>query len=382
MLVAMLATFSAPGLAQTKECNEEFKSATYQKWYDNRKEHQDVAYQAAKDYLSTCSTEDQYSAALKKFVTAYETMTANATSGKQFEDAFKNKNYPEQMRLGKVVLAGDPDNTAVYIIMGVAGLGDQSLLTDSAQYAKKAIEMIEAGKPFAPYASKDQALAYLNYVIGKANLKNAAADAIPYLLKAARFESELKKNPQLYAELAAAYGEGPVAKLTADYKVFVGKDETPESKLVLANLNQVIDRQIDALARAAALSTNAADKKAVMDQLSELYKYRNKSETGLNELVASVLSKPLPDMPTPLTSLPTPTPVSTPATTGSQPGMTGSTQPATSGATKPVSNTTSTTGQNKATSTTGTGTQTGNKTTGAKPAASPTPKPRRSNHRG
>jgi len=386
MLVAMLAAFSAPALAQTKECNEEFKSATYQKWYDNRKEHQDVAYQAAKEYLATCTTEDQYSTALKKFATAYEAMTANATSGKEFEDAFKNKKFAEQIRLGKVVLANDPDNTAVYIIMGVAGLGDPALLAESAQYAKKAIELIEAGKPFAPAGSKDQALASLNYVIGKANLKNAPADAIPYLLKAARFESDLKKNPQLYAELAAAYAEGPVAKLTDNYKVFVGKDETPESKLVLANLNQVIDRQIDALARAAALSTNAADKKAVMDQLSELYKYRNKSDTGLNELVAGILSKPLPDIPTPLTSLPTPTP--TPANTGSQSGMTGSAQPATSGATKPASNTTSTSGQNKTTSTTGTGTQpgktqTGTKTSGgAKPAASPTPKPRRNHRRG
>jgi len=307
-------------------------------------------------------------------------MTANATSGKQFEDAFKNKNYAEQLKLGKVVLASDPNNAAVYIIMGVAGLGDPSLLADSSQYAKKAIELVEAGKPFSPYASKDQALAYLNYVIGKANLKSNPAEAIPYLLKAARYESELKKNPQLYAELAAAYAEGPVAKLTDNYKVFIGKDESPESKLVLANLNQVIDRQIDALARAAALSTNAADKKAVMDQLSELYKYRNKSDTGLNELVAGILSKPLPDIPTPLTSLPTPTPTSTPANTGPQSGTTGSAQPASSGSAKPAGNTASTTGQNKS-PTTATGTQTGNKTTGAKPAASPTPKPRRSNHR-
>ena len=59
---------AAPALAQTKECNDEFKSATYQKWYDNRKDHQDIAYQAAKDYLATCTTEDQYSKALKNFV--------------------------------------------------------------------------------------------------------------------------------------------------------------------------------------------------------------------------------------------------------------------------------------------------------------------------
>ena len=319
----MLAAFAAPALAQTKECTDEFKAATYQKWYDNRKEHQDVAAQAAKDYLATCTTEDQYSAALKKFVVLWDQMNAHAAVNTQFEEAYKNKNYAEQLRLGKQIIATDPDNSAVYIIMGLAGLGDPNVLNESAQYAKKAIEMIEAGKPFKPYTTKDQPLAYLNWVVGKAALKSAPADAIPYLLKAARLESDLKKKPQLYLDLAAAYNDGPRAKLTEEYKSKVGPNqtETPESKLALENLYQVLDRQIDAMARAAALA-DPANKKAIMDELTELYKYRNKSETGLNELVASVLSKPLPDVPTPLTSLPTTTPSSsaTPATGGAQTG--------------------------------------------------------------
>jgi hypothetical protein len=48
------------------------------------------------------------------------------------------------------------------------------------------------------------------------------------------YEGDPKKNPVLYNELAAAYGEGPVAKLTADYQAFVGKPESNESKLVKA----------------------------------------------------------------------------------------------------------------------------------------------------
>src|SRR6266852_605222 len=122
-LAAMLALFAAPAWAQAKECNDEFKSATYQKWYDNRKDHQDVAFEAAKEYLSVCAADDSaYKTALKKFVDAYNAMTAGATTAKQFEDAVKNKNFAEQIRLGKLVLAGSPDNTAVYIIMGMAGL--------------------------------------------------------------------------------------------------------------------------------------------------------------------------------------------------------------------------------------------------------------------
>jgi len=372
-LAGMFAVFAAPTLSQTKECTDEFKSATYQKWYDNRKDHQDVAYQAAKDYLATCTTEDQYSKALKNFADAYDKLQATNSVNKQFDDAYKNKKYADQIRLGKQIVATDPDNSAIYVVMGLAGLGDPALLNESADYAKKAITMIEAGKPFAPLASKDQALAYLNYVIGKSVIKNSPTDAIPYLLKAVRYESDLKKNPQVYAELAGAYGEGPIAKLSEEYKAKY-TTESPESKLALANINQMIDRQIDALARAAALSSDAANKKAVMDVLTGLYTDRNKSPAGLNEMIAGILTKPIPDLPTPLTSLPS-TPSSTPATTGSP--TSGASSNGTNGsANKTGSGGATNGGQNKTGSVTASGTGT------AKPAASPTPiKKPRANHR-
>src|SRR2546422_3212380 len=120
-LAGMFAVFVTPALSQTKECTDEFKSATYQKWYDNRKDKQDVAYQAAKDYLATCTTEDQYSKALKNFADAYDKLNATTALNKQFEDAYKNKNWADQIKLGKQIVATDPDNSAIYIVMGLAG---------------------------------------------------------------------------------------------------------------------------------------------------------------------------------------------------------------------------------------------------------------------
>jgi hypothetical protein len=66
---------------------------------------------------------------------------------------------------------------------------------------------------------------------------------------------------------------------------------------------------IDAYARAVALAgTNPkheAAKKEWVENLTTWYKYRhNNSDAGMNELVASIMSKPLPPEPTPLTSLP------------------------------------------------------------------------------
>ncbi len=308
-IVATFVVFAVPALAQTAECTEDFKTATYKKYYDNRTAHQDIAFQATEEWIAKCPNEDSaYATAIKKFNAAYKAATGTAALKKQMEEAYTKKNYAEQIRIGKQIIAIEPDNTAVYIIMGNAGLGDAAVLNESGQYAKKAIEMVEAGKPFAPLTSKDQALAYLNYDLGKSLLKSSPAEAIPYLLKAARFESELKKNPSVYVDLAGAYGEGPIAKQSEEYKAKY-PTETPESKVAFENINQLIDRQIDALARAAALSTNPANKKAIMDLLAGLYNDRHKSATGLNEMLASVLSKPVPDFPTPL---PPPTPAVTP----------------------------------------------------------------------
>jgi len=372
--------------AQAKECTDDFKTATYSKWYDNRKDNQDAAYEAAKEYLSVCTTDDQYSAALKKFVADYDKLHSNQKLVEEFDAAVKAKKYADQLRLGKqlVALPAHADNAVIYILMAGAGLGDPNLLSESAQIAKKAIELIEAGKPVTPtYQTKDQALAAMNYLIAKSTMKTSPTDAIPYFIKAAKYESDLKKSPLVYNELATAYGEGPVAKFAKDYAAIAaaGKSvDDPETKLVVANLNQALDRQIDAFARAAAASTTPADKKAFMDVLAAVYKDRNKkdpAEAELNGLVASALSKPLPDPPAAITTLPTPAgpaPVGTGAAppTGGAPSSAGS---AGNNGSAPSSNPSSTTTKPAAT---GTGTPT---TAPAKPAATPKPKSRRANHR-
>lgn len=358
LILITIAAFAVPALAQTsKDCTEENKSAWYDTFLKNFKgepAQQKVAFDAAKQYVA-CSTDpnDQYVKYQQRFIDAYEKLQGAQTIGKQFEEAVTKHNYPDQMRLGKQILGNDPDNTAVNIILGISGVFNASVLNDSLPYAKKAVSLIEAGKPPAPYA-KDQALAFLNWDIGKATLNSAPAEAIPHLVTAAKLESEVKANNLLYLDLASAY-ENVRDKLTQEYKAKQGPNntETPESKLVLENLNQIIDRQIDAWARAAALSKIAADKKTVVDALTELYKYRNKSDTGLNDLLASVLNKPVPDMPAPITSLPTPTPTSTPAGT---PGTNG----ASNQAGKP---------NGSATTTTSTGAQ-----NGSGPAAKPKPR--------
>ncbi len=325
-LAVALAAFAVPVLAQSKECNDENKAAWYKTYYDNRKgdaPQQKVAYDAAKTYVTACPADpaDTQRPYLERFVKQWEDLQGKAALAKEFDDAVKGKKYADQMRLGKQILATDADNPGINIALGVAGLGDPNLLSESVQYAKKSIELIEAGKPYAPFTSKDQVLASLNYALAKNSAKSDPNTAITYYVKVAKLDSDLKNKAFLYNELATAYGEGPVDKYTKEYKALAdaGKSvDSPEVKLAVANLNQAYDRQIDAFARAAAASTTAADKKAFMDILAAVYKDRNKkdpAESELNTLVATAMSKPIPEPPTPITTVPA-TPASTPATNG------------------------------------------------------------------
>jgi hypothetical protein len=354
-LFAIMATLAisvagqTPAPAQAGGCTDEAKIATYTEFTTHRQSDPAKAYQAAKKYLA-CSQggADQYTEYLNKWVAAYEKEVRKLQMGAML---YNEKKYAEALTLGKEIIATEPENLRVIIDLGygsylaAATLKQESFNADALTYARRAIQAIEAGKTPAkwePFKGKDDTLAYLYDVVGRLSLKDSPDAALSSFIKKAQFETDLKKDPWTYYFIAAAYENGPYAKLSADYKTrFEGKDETPESKLALENINQVIDRMVDAYARAVALAGTdakyATPKKEWMDGLSTWYKYRhNQSDAGLNELIAGVLSKPLPPLPTPITTLPAATPSATPATGANSAAGNGTTTPATTGATVPA----------------------------------------------
>ena len=315
---------------QDAACTDEAKEALYSSFLKNRGNDEAKAYEDAKKYLAcptTGITEAQTKIVeyLKKWSAKYEEITRTT----RFEENMWVKpNYPVAYQLGKEILTAQPENLKVLVAMGVNGylvapLNNASLNAEALELAKKALAQLEAGKTlddWKPLASKDVAVAYLNYTVGTLSLQNDPSNALKFLIKAAQFETPLKKSPYTYAYIAGAYETGPYLKMSDEYKAkFSGKDETPESKLMLANINQIIDRMIDGYARAVALAAadaKFAQQKAVWNEsLTNWYKYRNSDKTdGLDQMIAGILSKPLPPEPTPLTSLPASTPAATPAT--------------------------------------------------------------------
>jgi hypothetical protein len=319
------------------QCTPENKLAWYTEFRATFKTDQNRAYDLAQKYLACPSEAGEESIRNYLKNTFVAVIDKARRTPRVSELVYDKKDYARAFELGRQVLADEPDNVRVLMDLAYAGyLAASSRVdtfnTDSLVYARKAIQLLQAGSvpdTWAPYANKDEALSYLNNTVGVLTLPKNAAEALPYFLKAGQLEGKLRKQAITYVYIAEAYQSGPYDKLSADYKArFEGKDESAESKLALENVNQVIDRMIDAYARAVALAGNEAatqaSKKAWMDALTTWYKYRhNQSDVGLTDLIASVMTKPLPPPPTPLTTLPpAPPTTSSPANGASGAGST------------------------------------------------------------
>jgi len=383
--VAATSLITANDEAVQDPCSVDSKNVLYQDFLKNRKDDQAKAYEAAKKYLACPTaevTEEQQKIIdyLKKWTTAYDEGTKAASFDKVL---WTDKNYAEAYKMGADQLAKTPDDLKILVALGTNGYlvvaNNPQLAPQALDYARKALQLIEGGKApetWGPLNNKETALAYLNFTVGTLTLEKDPSNALKNLIKAAQYETPLKKSPFTYAYIAGAYETGPYAKQSEEYnRLYFGKDETPESKLALANINQLVERMVDGYARAVALAgadANFAKQKPVwQDSLTTWYKYlHNNSDTGMTEYVASVASTPLPPEPTPLTSLPTPAPAATPAgTSGASNGNGTSSATAPAGTTQPASKASTTPATTKP-STTPAAT-TSSKPAGTKPATNP-----------
>lgn len=379
--VVALPAFTATAYAQD-QCTPENKLAWYNEFRQHFKGDTAKANDLAKKWLAcpVAAGEEPQANYLKNFVTLYEKQNRK---DRIVDLVYVKKDYAKGIELGKQVLTDEPDNLKVLIDTAYAGYAanNPSFAPDAISQAQKAIQMIEGGKTldnWTPYLTRDDALGYLYFAVG--SLTKDSSAALKVFLKAAQFDGRIKKQSSTYLAIAKAYEFGPYAALASDYEAkYKGKDETPESKLALENINQIVDRLIDAYARAVALAgpdaTDQANKKLWLESLATWYKYRNKSDAGMTELIAGILSKPLPPEPTPITALPA-------SATGAAEGTmtTGTAAPtgvttAAGATTKPVA----TPGNGAAKPATTTAPASANSAT-TKPATAAKPKPKR-NHR-
>ena len=291
-----------------QETDDPVKIQMYKKFVDNRVPNPNAAYQAAKDYLQRYQKDnDQYVAYLQKWVLYYE----RDERKQNLPQLLNDKKFPEAFALGAKILADEPNYLRTRIDLGYAGYlaasaKNETYNSAAITYAKEAIAAIERGeKPveWAPFKGKDDTLAYLHYALGFMTLKTNPDQAIDILIKAAQYDSDIRRTPSTYYFLAAAYQSGPYKTLSTTYQsAYANKPETPQSKAALDKLNVVIDRIIDAYARAIAVA--GTDPKTEQSrnewqaQLSNFYKFRHDgSDAGMAEFIANSMKQPLPPKP-------------------------------------------------------------------------------------
>jgi len=300
-----------------QETDDEFKVTTYKRFVENREPNPAAAYQAAREYMARYNKEDdRYTRYLKAWIAAYEEDERVRRLVAEREDreqrllqAVTQKKFADAYAQAKQVLADDPNNVKVLIPLGYSAFiastesRNENFNADATNYATKAIQLIESGRApdtWSPFKNKEDVLASLHYALGFYQLKTSPDVAIGQLIKAAQGDSDRKTAPSTYYYLALAYQNGPYKKLSEDYsKRYGNQAESPESKAALENVNKVLDKIIDAYARAVALAGNDPQhrnaKTQWMARLTELYKFRHAgSDIGLTELIARVLSQPLP----------------------------------------------------------------------------------------
>jgi tetratricopeptide (TPR) repeat protein len=293
-----------------QETDDPAKIAIYKRFVDNRVPNPDAAYQAARDYLTKYTKDkDQYTDYLSKWVAAYE----RDDRKRQLGGLINEKKFDEAYKVGAKILADEPDYLRAQIDLGYAGYlaasnKDESHNADALMYARKAIQTLESGKSpseWAPFKGKDDTLAYLNYAVGFLTLKTSPEQAIDSLIKAAQYDSDIRKTPSTYYFLAVAYEAGPYKTMSAAYQTnFANKPETPESKAALEKLGVIMDRIVDAYVRAIATAgtdpKTEQSRKEWLAQATNYYKFRhNGSDAGLTELITNALQKPLPPKPQP-----------------------------------------------------------------------------------
>ena len=318
--------FAQPQTARNQQpviTDDETKVYVYKRFWDNRVPNPAVAYEAAREYVRLYSKEDdQYTKYLKGWIAAYEEDERTARMAAERADreqqllgSFTVKNYSKAYSLATPVLTDNPNNLRVLIALGYGAVAasserNESFNAEAGIHAAKAIQLIESGKTptgdvpaggvWAPFKSKEDVLGSLHYALGFYALKPTPDSAIPHFIKAAQVDADRRNSPTTYSLLALAYQNGPYKRLSDDYsKRFANQAETPESKLAIENINKVVDRIIDAYARAVALAGSNPQhqpaKTQSMAQLTNFYKFRNNnSDAGLTEFIAGVLAKPLP----------------------------------------------------------------------------------------
>ena len=140
-----------------------------------------------------------------------------------YNEAYRTKNWRLFFAVSKRIITEEGDSPmSLDVMLTWAAVGhrltaytDENFYnTDTVFYAKKAIELIEAGTEtqarwgfFEQFKSKENALGWLHYIVGYIGYFRLGEDkkAIPYFYKSTRYKTEFKYDAFIYHAVAIYY---------------------------------------------------------------------------------------------------------------------------------------------------------------------------------
>lgn len=283
------------------------KEALYARFTDYKRnpnpEQQRYAYPTAKEYLRRWGGDNSAETIeVHRWVTEYE----RAMHQDALFAAYNGKKYAQTFELARPMVKTDPEYFFAFAIMTEAGYdnflsGNTSLNGEAADSARKAIQLLEAGKVSKadPFKNMEIARGFLNFALGSFVKDEKPVEATAAFTKAVKSDSPYHTDPAAYHRLGVSILKGEFAQLSTEYnQKFGGKPASPEQTKMLQRITLLIEQTIDAYARAVALMTKPEQQDArnkILAQLTALYKnVHNNSDAGLNEMIAGVLTKPMP----------------------------------------------------------------------------------------
>lgn len=302
MMVTALGQTTVPQPAPTStaiENAEREKTDLYQKFLENYKNDPPHAYKAACDYLQRFAADDSGQGRyVRKFVRRFE-------SGMQLmhvERLINEQNYAEALRFGNEMLNSDPSDFHTLYLMVQGGVlaftnGNKSYQIDTADYAKKALVLLENDTSI----DKEEAQTLLYVSLGVIYFTSDEDASRHYFTKFSELRRALD-DPKVYAQIADGIIRAEFETLHTDFELRYGADTQLTSageKAMRLRLYLIADFIIDTLARGIALA--GSDKRFArltpiwMDMLVWFYKYRNGGYiTGLSDLIQKILLEPFP----------------------------------------------------------------------------------------
>ena len=293
------------------------KETLYAAFSENKKgiglEHQKRAYLAAKEFLRRYKGDkDNYVKEAQEFLTNFE----KGVTQYELFITYGAKNYAKTFALGRPLLKDQPESFFVLGVLGEAGYenalsGNASFNDETIDYLRRAIQLLEAGKVTQadPFKSVDVARGFLNSALGWFLKEKSPVEAAASFRKSVQSNSPYRNDALTYYRLGVAILKGEFAQLSAEYnEKFGAKRGSTEQRAMFERINHLVEEAVDAYARAFALSDPQRSQAGIggpkltpefrsklLEQLTALYKgLHNESDAGLTELIANVLSKPLP----------------------------------------------------------------------------------------